>query len=138
MPKVSTPLPGDKNSSVALVEGAIRNPANPNHFMVVMPVKQPVQIHINQTLVAETTRALRVIEIGNHAYQPRLYIPESDVTAKLTKVDKTTHCPLKGDATYYAFGGSEVAWRYDTFDFANVLNGHLSFSAPEMRTTEGE
>lgn len=122
---------------VAAVQGAIRNPANAAHFMVVKPVEQPVEIYVDGEPVAKSTRALRVIEIGKQAYEPRVYIPEADVTAKLAKTERTTHCPLKGDASYYALRGSEVAWRYETFDFADVLTGHLSFSADNLRITEG-
>ena len=119
------------------VDGAIRNPANPNHFMVVQRVGRRLQIHIDGVRIAETNTALRVIEIGHHAYEPRLYIPVGDVTAELTKSDKTTHCPLKGDASYYALNGTEVGWRYDPFDFAKILEGHLSFFGDNLTITEG-
>ncbi|MFV2092674.1 MAG: DUF427 domain-containing protein [Hyphomicrobiales bacterium] len=122
---------------VAEIKGAIRNPANPNHFMVVLPVDRRVQIHIGGVQVVDTASALRVIEIGKHAYQPRLYIPAADVTAELSRTGKTTHCPLKGEAAYYALDGAEVAWRYDTFDFAAILEGHLSFMAEGLSITEG-
>ena len=122
---------------VADVEGAIRNPANPDHFMVVQLVESRVQINIDGNLVADTSKAVRVIEIGNKVYEPRLYIPASDVLVELTRTDRSTPCPLKGDAAYFTYDGVEICWSYDTFDFAKSLDGYHSFFAPSLQITEG-
>ncbi len=121
-----------------MVEGAIRNPNNPNHFMVAQPVGRRVRLYSGETLIADTDDALRVIEVGKSIYAPCLYIPHADVEVDMVKTDKTTHCPLKGDAAYYAIDGVEMAWRYDTFDFAKVLEGHVSFWPQELRIVEGD
>jgi uncharacterized protein (DUF427 family) len=114
---------------------AIRNPANQDHLMFVQPVTGRITVDANGTRVADTTNALRVIELGKSVYEPRYYIPFDDVTVALETLDKTTHCPLKGDARYYALNGAELAWRYDTLDFACVLEGHLSFAADQLIIT---
>ncbi|NRB17264.1 MAG: DUF427 domain-containing protein [Rhodobacteraceae bacterium] len=123
--------------SVAPVKGAIRNSANANRFMVVQPVEKAITINVGDDLVVQTNHALRVIDIGTQAYQPRVYVSERDIKVTLSKCSKTTHCPLKGNAIYYAFREAEVGWRYDRFDFADILSGHICLSAPNMRITEG-
>lgn len=114
---------------------AIRNPANQDHMMFVQPVKGRITIDANGTRVAETTNALRIIELGKSVYEPRYYIPAADVTVALDTLDKTTHCPIKGDANYYALNGVELAWGYDTLNFASVLENHLSFAADQLTIT---
>ncbi|MBT6094014.1 MAG: DUF427 domain-containing protein [Rhodospirillaceae bacterium] len=121
-----------------MVEGAIQNPGNPDHFMVAQPVGRRVQLYIGETLIADTMAALRVIEVGKSVYAPCLYIPHADVTVDMVKTEKITHCPLKGDAAYYTIGDKEMAWGYETFDFAKVLEGHVSFWTQELRIVEGD
>lgn len=107
----------------------IHNPDNEAHFMRIRPVKATVRIRRGGTLLAETANALRVLETGRDVYDPVIYIPEADVTAPLEPVkDKSTHCPLKGDASYFAFGGEEIAWTYDRpFEWSGQLRGHVAF-----------
>ena len=129
----------DALAAVPPVEGAIRNPANPNHFMVIKPVDRRVRIFYGERLLADTTNAVCVIEIGRKkAYDPVLYVPAGDLAAPLDAVDKTTHCPLKGDASYYAVDGEEVGWAYnEPFDFAAGLAGRHAFWARKVRIEQG-
>ncbi|PCJ93335.1 MAG: hypothetical protein COA52_06780 [Hyphomicrobiales bacterium] len=126
------------NTPFAEVEGAIRSPANPNHFMVVQNVEKRVRMYVGDLLVADTTKALRVIEMSHHAYEPRFYIPGEDILADLTKTDTATHCPLKGDASYFSIDGVEMGWRYTPLEFAHILEGHYSFWGLQIRIVEGE
>lgn len=129
--------PGD--SSFPHLEGAIRNPANPNHLMVIRPVRRTVRVHVGDTLIAQTQNALRVMEMGKSLYDPTLYIPASDVVGTLEPVDKSTHCPLKGDAGYVSFNGDEIAWTYDRpLDVSKQLAGHFAFWPDKVRITEGD
>ncbi|UUX52171.1 DUF427 domain-containing protein [Nisaea acidiphila] len=122
----------------APVEGAIRNPANAAHFMVIQPAGRRARIYIGDILVADSRDAVRVIEIGRKVYEPRLYFPPAALTARLEKLEKTTHCPLKGDAEYYALDGCEVGWAYRALDFAAALDGLHSFWGDDMRIVEGD
>ena len=128
----------DFPDTVAPVEGAIRNPTSPHHFMVVQPAGRRVRILFGDRLVADSMDAVRVIEIGRHAYEPRLYLPKDALTVPLAKLDKVTHCPLKGDADYFSLEGHEIAWAYRSLDFAAVLDGLYSFWGDNMRIVEGE
>lgn len=128
---------GDAN--VPSLEGAIRNPNNPNHFMVIRRVRRAVSVHVGDTLIAQTHDALRVLEMGKSLYDPAIYIPASDIIASLEPVEKSTHCPLKGDASYVSFNGNEIAWTYDRpLEGSRQLAGHFAFWPDEVRITEGD
>lgn len=129
--------PGD--TSFPHLEGAIRNPDNPNHLMVIRPVRRTVRVHVGDTLIAQTQNALRVMEMGKSLYDPTLYIPASDVVAALEPVDKSTRCPLKGDASYASFNGDEIAWTYDRpLEASRQIEGHFAFWPDKVRITEGD
>lgn len=127
------PEPEALKSAVPPVEGAIRNPANPNHFMVLKPIPGEVEITAGEAVLARTQGAFWLIELGDFAYPPRIYVPLPDVLADLAGTDKVTHCPLKGDARYLALRGEEVGWTYDTLDFARALQGLASFRGSEVQ-----
>ena len=105
--------------------------------MRIKPVAATVRIRRGDTLLAETTDALRVLETGRDVYDPVIYVPERDVTGMLEPVgDKATHCPLKGDCSYFALDGLEIAWTYDRpLDIADALYGHVAFY-PDKVTIE--
>lgn len=120
---------------VTLSPETIHNPKEPRHFMRIKPVGGRVRILRNGRLLAQSDRALRLIEAGKDIYDPTIYIPSGDIQAKLEATDKRTFCPLKGHATYFDLlsdkGGTEIAeiaWSYeDTFDFAAELTGYVAF-----------
>lgn len=116
----------------------IHNPDNDAHFMRVKPVAATVRVRHKGALLAETRDALRVQETGRDVYDPVLYIPLSDVSGRIEPVDgKSTHCPLKGDASYFTLGGDEIAWTYDRpFDWSSMLKGHVAFYASKVTIEE--
>lgn len=96
------------------------------------PVPQRIQIMHGGQLVAESTRALRVLET-HHA--PTYYLPPDDVSAALQPAAGTSFCEWKGNARYFdvIVGGTtakRAAWAYDnpTERFA-PLAGYLAFYA---------
>ena len=127
-----------QHESVTLASDTIHNPSEPRHFMAIKPVERRVRIFQGERLLADTTRAVRVIEVGRGVYDPSVYIPAEDVSAPLEPTEKSTHCPLKGDASYFALDGEELAWAYDApFDFAQELAGRRAFWASKVRIEEG-
>ncbi|MEO1190411.1 MAG: DUF427 domain-containing protein [Pseudomonadota bacterium] len=123
---------------LAHLEGVIRNPNNANHMMAIKPIQQPVKVYAGDTLLADSAKAVRVMEIGRAIYDPVIYIPAEDVKAPLTKTERTTHCPLKGDASYYLLGEEELAWSYDApLAFAQELAGYHAFWPSKVRVVEG-
>ena len=82
-------------------------------------------------VIAESTQAL---ELTEGSYPPVVYFPKSDVAmALLEPTAHSTHCPWKGDASYYSVITKSTtldnaAWSYDTPlpDMAEI-SGHLGF-----------
>ena len=82
-------------------------------------------------VVGETQRALRLEEEG---HDPVIYFPREDVGMAFLEPSPTqTHCPYKGDATYFSLQTksmlvSDVAWSYESpLDGAEAIGGYLAF-----------
>ena len=99
------------------------------------PVPQRIMIRLGGVLVADTLRALRVLET-HHA--PSYYLPADDIHTALRPVQGSSYCEWKGAARYFdviADGktASRAAWCYDspTARFA-ALAGYVAFYAGRM------
>ena len=69
-----------------------------HHIEISLNTRRHRVIHQGVTF-ADTRAALTVIETG---HDPVHYFPRTDVNlARLSKSTHTSHCPYKGDATYY-------------------------------------
>ncbi len=112
-----------------MVDTTIRNPDNAAHFARIKPIGRRVTIERNGRLVADTRDALWLQETGRDVYDPVVYLPRADVGAPVQQVDgKSTHCPLKGDASYLSADGDEIAWTYDRpLPGSAVLEGLVAF-----------
>lgn len=124
---------------VTMATQAIHNPDEPRHFMRLKPVTRRVQVSRNGKVLADTQGAMRLTEVGRDIYDPVFYIPEGDLTVDLTAIDgKTTHCPLKGDASYFSQGDDDpIAWTYDKpFDFTVTLIGLVAFYPDKVSVLE--
>jgi uncharacterized protein (DUF427 family) len=101
----------------------------------VEPVPQRIILRHGGALVADTTRALRVLET-HHA--PTYYLPIQDIHATLRPTPGSSLCEWKGVARYFdVLAGSvtapRAAWAYDhpTARFAD-LAGHVAFYAGQL------
>ncbi|MEO1695353.1 MAG: DUF427 domain-containing protein, partial [Pseudomonadota bacterium] len=71
-----------------------------------------------------------------------IYVPAEDIVGALVPVpERTTHCPLKGDASYFTLDGlpeaAPIAWTYsNVLDRASVLAEHIAFYADAVTTEE--
>jgi uncharacterized protein (DUF427 family) len=126
------------NSVEGPFKDAIRNPNVPEHMMLVQSVSNRVRAYVGDDLIADTEDAVRVIEIGKSVYDPVIYFPVDDLKQNLNADSRVTHCPLKGDASYLIFNDEEIAWKYETFDFASCLTNRLAFWASKVRIVEGD
>ena len=103
---------------VTLVKGAFHNPSEPRHFMRIVPARARHVATVAGHVVADSDQAFVVKEVGRDIYDPVVYFPRSDVDmATLTPIDKSTHCPLKGDTGYFDITANgehvpEAAWSY--------------------------
>ncbi|MFT6659882.1 DUF427 domain-containing protein [Maritalea sp.] len=121
-----------------MVENIVRNPQNHEHFMHIQPVGVLVEVYVVDELVASSEQAVWLQETGKSVYAPRIYVPKSDLLMELELLDKQTHCPLKGDASYYGYLGKEIAWAYDApFDFSQQIKGLMSFLPERVRVEIG-
>lgn len=146
-PQLATPVEvGDDGamttpSDVTLVRDAIHNPNEPRHFMQAVG-SFTAQATVGEAVVAKSDNAVKVTEVGRSIYDPVIYFPRSDVDMEaLGSIDKTTHCPLKGDTEYFdvvtADGRlAEAAWSYtETIPEAAVLKDLVAFDASHVTIT---
>ena len=89
----------------------------PDHPITITPHHGRILVRVAGTLIADTREALTLQEASYPAVR---YIPRKDVDMKLLqRTDHTTHCPYKGDASYYSIpnGGERsinAVWTYET------------------------
>tara|TARA_Y100001934_G_scaffold257216_1_gene326044 strand:+ start:428 stop:850 length:423 start_codon:yes stop_codon:yes gene_type:complete len=133
----------DLQSAVTLVKDGIHNPSEPRHFMRVIECSNQVTATLDGLELANSRRALKVKEVGFDIYDTVFYFPREDVSmARLSKNEKTTHCPLKGDTEYFDIqtddGQKEnLAWSYDrTIGIADVIKNYIGFDTRGVQVTE--
>ena len=97
------------------------------HRITTQPFAGKVRVERDGQLLAESSRAIRLDETG---LPPRYYLPREDVRVDLlTPSDTTSHCPFKGDATYWsAPGAPDAFWVYEapSEDDARPIAGMLA------------
>ncbi len=111
------------------------SPNGAGHYHIADPYPYRVRISIDGREVASTTNAIILKEVGQSLYNPGFYIPPSDVKLDLFKRELgfTTQCPIKGDASYWQFVGSDkqierAAWSYDTpLAYSDMIAEHFGF-----------
>jgi uncharacterized protein (DUF427 family) len=86
---------------------------DPYHRVDVAETSRPVRVTLAGEPIAESTRAKLLFETG---LAPRVYVPAADVApGLLSRSEKRTVCPYKGEASYWNVGGvADGAWSYET------------------------
>ena len=70
-----------------------------DYEMRVEPCLKRIRVEFNGTFIADSTRAIVLHETR---VPPTYYIPRDDVSREfLAKADHQTHCPFKGNASYW-------------------------------------
>jgi uncharacterized protein (DUF427 family) len=112
----------------------------PDHPITIQRNPKRVVIRFNERNVADTTHAWTLQEAK---YPPVLYVPRADVDMKLfTKTAHSTHCPYKGDASYFSVNvdgraGENVAWSYEQpFEAVGSIKDHLAFYPDRVEAIE--
>ncbi len=82
------------------------------HRIVIVEHDGRVTVSATGTQLASSTRAL---ELREGKLPVRYYIPRDDIRMELlTPTASASHCPFKGDASYWAIDGvPDVAWSYE-------------------------
>ena len=98
------------------------------HAIHIGPFGGRVRVRVGGKIVADTAYAL-LLEEGS--LPPVFYVPRGDVhMERFTPSETTSHCPFKGDASYFSVpgGAADVAWSYDTpLPAAAAIAGCLAF-----------
>jgi uncharacterized protein (DUF427 family) len=106
----------------------------PDHRISTRPATARVQVKYKGELIADTTSALEMHETstsGKVVAAVVYYLPRKDVRMeRLARSAHQTHCPFKGDASYYSLkdGAQNVVWSYEQpYDELLVIRELLAF-----------
>ena len=104
---------------------------DPDHMVATEPANAHVKVEFGGEAIAESSRALLLHEDG---HEDVYYFPREDVRMDLLcAIPGSTHCPYKGDASYWTInaGGGELhggAWGYtDPLKERPEIKGLIAF-----------
>jgi len=103
----------------------------PDHPITVTPAPQRWRAKFQGHVIADSADALVLKEAS---YPPVIYFPRADVSMDyLARTTHSTHCPYKGDASYYTLlmdghFAENAVWTYETpFPAMSLIEGRLAF-----------
>ncbi|HET7481866.1 MAG TPA: DUF427 domain-containing protein [Actinomycetota bacterium] len=101
------------------------------HVLEVEPCDKRVRVSFNGEVIADTTDAKVLRETG---LPPVYYVPFADIRREvLTRTDHSTHCPFKGQASYWTVtvgdrAAENALWAYeDPIPESRYLVDHAAF-----------
>lgn len=111
--------------------------SNPGHTITVRPFDGVVTVSFSSAIIAASKNA-KVLSETNHP--DRFYIPFEDIYFDfLRRSETSTHCPYKGDASYWtvtAVGEAErdVMWAYEhPYEEMLAIRDHGAFYPDKVR-----
>lgn len=103
----------------------------PDHPITIARNGKRVRVTFAGRVVADTADALTLKEAS---YKPVFYIPRADADMRLlTPTDHHTHCPYKGDASYFTItvdgrSAENAVWSYEQpYPAMAEIKGRLAF-----------
>ncbi|QOZ08668.1 DUF427 domain-containing protein [Bradyrhizobium sp. CCBAU 51765] len=112
----------------------------PDHPITITPNPRRVRVTAGDIVIAETSKALTLKEAKYPAVQ---YVPREDTNmALLERTDRVTHCPYKGDASYFTVKADgkmldNAIWTYEApFPAMTEIAGHLAFYPDKVKIEE--
>jgi len=109
------------------------------HTITITPAELHVEVSLGGQKLAESDRPVLLDETG---LPTRYYLPREDVRTDLLRpTDTATHCPFKGDASYWSaqVGGEtydDVVWSYETpIAEAEGITGLMCFYPERVELT---
>jgi uncharacterized protein (DUF427 family) len=112
----------------------------PDHPITIAPNGHRVRVMLGGTVIADSTRALTLQE---STYKPVIYIPREDARMDLlARTAHSTHCPYKGEASYYTVRVGErisenAVWSYEQpYPAMTEIAGHLAFYSDRVDAIE--
>jgi uncharacterized protein (DUF427 family) len=118
-PSTSNPAPGYKKY--------------PKHRLAAKPAGARVRVTVKGEVIADTRNAVELHETHEgHVVAPvGYYVPRKDVKMdRLVRTGHTTHCPFKGDASYFSLkdGPENAVWTYEQpYDEMLAIKDLLAF-----------
>jgi len=114
---------------------------NPSKELTIERYEGEVVVRAGGDIIATSRKALRLSE---PPYPAVFYIPFADVDfAKLAKTTHSTHCPYKGDASYWSVlpagkAGENAMWAYEApYDESAAIRNHAAFYPDRVTITAG-
>jgi uncharacterized protein (DUF427 family) len=108
----------------------------PDHPITIAPADQRWRVKFQGHVIADSGDALILKEAD---YPPVVYFPRDDVSMEyLTRTTHATHCPYKGDASYYTLmmDGRFVengVWTYESpYPAMDLIAGRVAFYPNEV------
>lgn len=108
----------------------------PQHKLLFSPFPRRIRALLAGQTVLDSERAMLLHESNIF---PVLYVPVDDISMELfTKTDLTTHCPFKGDASYWTITvgdriAENAAWGYEApISGASWLRGYVAIESNRM------
>jgi uncharacterized protein (DUF427 family) len=110
----------------------------PRSHIALRPAGRRVRVTVNGEVIADSVNAL---EMREGSYPVVLYFPREDVNmARLARSARSTHCPYKGDASYFSIaeGPPDAAWSYEQpYDEMLEIKERLAFYANKVAIADG-
>src|SRR4051794_39953795 len=106
---------------------AVRVSQMPGHDVTTEPLGRRVRVEVDGEPVADSADVVALHETG---LPTRYYFPPDDVRMELlTPSEAHTHCPFKGDASYYDLGDRrDFVWYYpEPIPAVAAIRGRLAF-----------
>jgi uncharacterized protein (DUF427 family) len=108
-----------------------RNTTAADPEITIAPNPNRVIVRLGGQVIADSTRALVMRARGT---PPDQYIPREDVDmSALTRTSHVTHCPYKGDASYWTIHSGDrvienAVWSYESpYQRVAQIEGYLAF-----------
>lgn len=112
----------------------------PDHPITITQNPRRIRVTAGDVVIADTTKALTLKEARYPAVQ---YVPREDTNmALLERTDRVTHCPYKGDASYFSITADgktldNAIWTYETpFPAMTEISGRLAFYPDKVKIEE--
>jgi uncharacterized protein (DUF427 family) len=112
----------------------------PDHPITLTENLSRIVVKAGGKVIADTRAAVTLREAN---YPPVYYIPLDDVAlSQLVRTDHKTHCPYKGDASYYSIpaGGDRAknaVWSYENpYPAVIQIKDHVAFYPDRVDSIE--
>jgi uncharacterized protein (DUF427 family) len=112
----------------------------PDHPITITANPRRVRVSAGGVVIAESTDVLTLKEAS---YPAVSYLPRKDANmALLSRSERVTHCPYKGDANYFSINAdgktiADAIWTYENpFPAMTEISGHLAFYPDKVKIEE--